>query len=267
MVEGRKMIFKTLVKHIRSLKWEELTGPELQTLMLLSAHAAREFAESLRISLGLYPKHSGFQEVAKGELETDNLGFADYHRAEDHSEFLWHFIEKYGTNQTSAVKEAGEAYIQQIRLLPAAVRAMSIVSRERELPRIFAQILEAPDWSAPGLKEFRHYLKRHIALDSGIGGHSELLDDFKVTDEVVPFYEARLKLYRCLPNLFTKTAIRLQVVYDRKSALVLREILDENVVEYVLHAGHYILVCLRTGEEVLISKSTSEIVVEKTKIL
>ncbi|MSR71625.1 MAG: DUF3050 domain-containing protein [Candidatus Taylorbacteria bacterium] len=198
------MNFENLVENIKRLAWEKLSGQELQTVMILSAYAAREFAESLRIALGLYPTSHVLREMASEELQTSNLRFEDYAREGDHGDLLWYFIGKYklteGNREAVAV---GEKYFETIRQLSPEIRAMSIFSRERELPGIFTRILEAKDWSQVGLSAFQYYIEEHIRLDSKDGGHADMLADFTVTDEVTPFYRARLDLYRCLPKLFS----------------------------------------------------------------
>ena len=141
---------------------------------------------------------------------TGNLHFEDYDQVGDHADFLWHFIQKHGilAKVPQEVRESVGAYLQAVECLPRAVRVMSIVSRERELSGIFERILEAPDWSLPGLAAFRYYLEEHIKLDSNEGGHADLLAGCEVDERVVEFYERRLDLYRCMPTLFTKRAMQ-----------------------------------------------------------
>ncbi len=194
--------FKTVVAQIRNLPWQKLASHELLKLMVLSAYAALEFAESLRIALKLNPDNPSLREMADGELypEAHNLQHDDYDQPGDHSAFLLHFIKKHGLNQMfpDAVA-AGEAYLAQVRELPDEVRAMSIISRETELSGIFERILEDQDWSTPPLPAFRYYLARHIELDSAEEtGHAALLSGFAVDDSVTEFYRIRLCLYEGL---------------------------------------------------------------------
>lgn len=198
--------YTDFVARIRDLKWSKLTARELQSVMILSGYAAREFAESLRIALRLHPTSGELAEVAAGEIQTINLRFGDFARPGDHADFLWHFIDKYHLVEKCPreVVEAGEQYATAVRRLSDDVRAMSIFSREHELPDIFREVLKVVDWSADGLAAYRYYLSRHILLDSQPGGHAELLDSFPVDDSVAPFYTARLDLYRCIPKLFSK---------------------------------------------------------------
>lgn len=198
------MQYKAVVKQIRELNWMSLSTGELQVLMYLSWVAAVEFAEALRIALQLYPHHQGLRQTAEGELETANLAYGSFTKVGDHSEFLAHFIRENGIEVPPPVREAGNKYLAACRSLPGEVRAMSVFSREEELERIFKEILKVPaDWSAPGLPEYRYFLKQHIQFDSCEGGHHDLTRDFLVDNRVLPFYRARLELYRPIPSLFT----------------------------------------------------------------
>ena len=199
------MKYKQLVAQISNLRWDLATPPDLLGIMILSAYAAKEFAESLRIALAAHAGNHAFQEMAAGELEANNLRFDDYVRPGDHANFLWHFIGKHGVfpKCPSVLRIAGHAYTKKVRALDQRTRIMSIVSREQELPGIFTSILKAKGWDEyPELQAFRYYLEQHIALDSGEGGHADLLSGFEVDDTVADFYEARLDMYRVIPALF-----------------------------------------------------------------
>ena len=197
------MNYKQTVAEIRNLRWERLNAGELQQLMVLSGYAAREFAESLRIARRLHPDNAQLEEMAAGELQTDNLRFNDYARRGDHADFLWQFIDRYGIMKSEEqVSAVGEAYLDRVRTLDDQTRVMSIASREQELPGIFSRILSASDWNASGLLEFRYYLKQHILFDTGIGGHGELTRDIPIDDRVDAFYQHRLEMYRVISKLF-----------------------------------------------------------------
>lgn len=201
--------YASIVKEIRDLKWGSLSPGDLQKLMVLSAYSALEFAESLRLALKTHPKNSALKRMAKEELSTDTLSFGGYARQGDHADFLWHFIRTYGLlGKHKALQNRGKAYLQQVRLLSPEVRVMSIVSREKELPGIFARILTAKNWKAKGLPEYRYYLERHIVLDSAVGGHADMLSNMPIDDRVADFYRARLNMYRCLPKLFMRRKFR-----------------------------------------------------------
>ena len=201
------MRYKKIVEEIRSIPWPNADLPTMLNLMILSGYAALEFSKSLKIARLIHPNSEAFELMAAGELETDNLQFGDYSKKGDHFEFLWHFIDKHGLpamNSATVAVDAGEAYLKRVFGMDYNTRVMSIVSREQELPGIFEAILKAEGWDEhPALQAFRYFLKRHIELDSGEGGHADLLSGFPVDDRVEPFYAARLEMYRQgLPALF-----------------------------------------------------------------
>ena len=199
---------RRIVDIIKNLNWASLTRGDLEKLMVLSMFAAMEFAGRLRLCLEYFAISEevggeAFKEMAKGELDTDNLVFADYNSRGDHFAFLKHFVDKDGLREKypDAVL-AGERYMNKVNGLSLNDSIMSLVSRERELSGIFKKILEAKDWSTPALQAFRYYLERHIELDSEEGGHADLLSGFEVTDEVGWFWEIRFECYQCIPELF-----------------------------------------------------------------
>lgn len=191
------------ISSIISLKWERLNISDMSTLMVISKETAREFAESLHIALVLHPKDVQLKAMAFGELATDNLSYANWKRTGDHWEFLDQFL--LGKKSNARTEAACVQYKQFVKNLSPQVRAMSIFSREQELPHIFTKILSAPAWheQLPGhLKAFRYYLEQHIELDSEDGGHAELVKAHPITEEVATFYKARLNLYvECLPHI------------------------------------------------------------------
>lgn len=195
---------KEVVGKIKALNWENLSRDELVVVWYLSYVAAVEFAEALRIALRLYPDHPGLKAMAYGELKTRNLALEDFRSPGDHHEFLAHFLAKHDVT-AKMERELGEhaaRYMAVCRSLSDEVRAMTVFSREEELSGIFARMLQASDWSAPGLYAFRHYLSRHIVFDSGTGGHHDLISSFPVDDQVLPFYEARLETFKLVPSLW-----------------------------------------------------------------
>ena len=196
------MSYKNIVKQIQDLRWQNLGDGDLQRLMVLSGYSALEFAKSLRLSLLLHPENHALQEMAREELQTDNLTYGGYQKRGDHADFLWHFIRENELVQED-LRVVGRDYMRRVDALPDETVVMSIVSREQELPGIFTRILTAPRWQAPGLPEFKYYLQRHIALDSAEGGHADMLRGMPVDDRLIDFYRARLDMYRSIPALFS----------------------------------------------------------------
>jgi hypothetical protein len=153
-----------------------------------------------------HPDNANLRAMANGELQTTNLRFDGYARAGDHADFLAHFLHAHDIPGDAVLHRHAEDYLLACRALNAPVRAMSVFSREEELSGIFREILQAPDWSTPGLDAFHFYLSQHILFDSTDGGHHDLTRDFEVDDRLVPFYTARLATYRSIPKLFAAEA-------------------------------------------------------------
>lgn len=192
------MRYKETVARIVALPWDELNGSALLEVMILSLHAAKEFSESLRVALGIYPDHLGLQMMARGELNTNNLEYLEYQRMGDHWEFLSYFLIRHQILEPTRILTSGVGYRNAIQKMLPTVRAMSIFSREKELEAIFESILKADEsyWeSHDALLAFRYYLRRHIEVDSEAGGHADMIADMPIDDRVNEFYEARLRLY------------------------------------------------------------------------
>ena len=198
--------YREIVNRIVSLNWSNLTQTSLEQLMFLSLETAKEFARSLRAALDLYPKDILLQSMATEELMTDNLRFDGYYLEGDHWMFLDHFLQ--GMIPAIHMSAACAMYRRAVEEFDPRICAMSIFSRELELPGIFVQILAVPVWQQElpkHLQSFQYYLERHVALDSQEGGHGDLVKHYEITEDVRPFYEARLKLYLdALPDLGTK---------------------------------------------------------------
>lgn len=193
------MRYKHVVSQILALPWETLSKEQLGGLMILSYCAAAEFAASLRVALRVHKNHQGLMEMARGELITDNMVFRDYRNIGDHSQFLDHFVAQLNPKPSGDFEWAGRAYINEMQAWNEVGRAMSVFSREKELPGIFERILTNSHWEGPALEAFQFYLKRHIELDSMEGGHGDLIGDLELdNDQLESFYRKRLRLYKPL---------------------------------------------------------------------
>lgn len=194
------MIHQALVKSINKKQWECYSP---QKIIYLSLRSAEEFAESLRCAEHAYPNHSQLSEMIKGELQTDNLSYEDYAQVGDHWQFLKHFCVQHKINEESVGSElvhAGNTYVTSVRKLgDDNVRAMTVFSRDQELPGIFKKILKAHDWEKLGLGFYKYYLERHIEIDSKEGGHAGLTKSFDLDEKILfHFYTARLHMYNAL---------------------------------------------------------------------
>ena len=195
-------MYKKIVSQIHDLPWSTYDPKEI---IFLSLSSAVEFAQSLRCALNVYPENVNLQEMAFGELETVNLTYDDYSRKGDHWQFLDHFCQdqKFGiytnVHWKHKIASACDKYHKVLESMSETERAMTIFSREHELPNIFEQILESHNWKGLGFGFYEYYLDRHIELDSEEGGHANLVANFETDDSVLlKFYEARLKLYDSL---------------------------------------------------------------------
>jgi hypothetical protein len=192
-------MYKQTITEIKNIDWKSMNPI---SIILVSFFTAQEFAESLRVALRMFPDSKPLREMAAGELETDNLQFGSYSQIGDHWEFLFHFLrEKFGiighVNVARKAWNANCAYLTSVQALTREQRAMTIFSRELELPQIFAEILPTHDWKALDLEFYQYYLTRHIQLDTEEGGHGDLVSNFRLDEEVLTrFWNARLTLYR-----------------------------------------------------------------------
>jgi len=193
--------YDPVVSEIRDFPWKEV---DPNKIVYLSWVTAVEFAETLRTARGLYSESEELQKMALGELKTNNLSYGDYiGKIGDHCEFLSHFICSNDTlreiSTSDTLYNAAVKYKKAVSRLTEQERAMTIFSREQELPGIFTEILKSHDWEKHGLGFYEYYIKRHIELDSEDGGHGDLTKDFPLNEEaLLRFYEARLELYQVL---------------------------------------------------------------------
>lgn len=188
--------YKEKVQQILELPWE-LYHPF--SIVMISLATAQEFAESLRLALEVFPDDKNLQLMATGELQTTNLRYRSYDRQGDHFEFLLHFMNKFPTHANLFIRLSShvtEEYRDVLYSMNKEERAMTIFSREQELPNIFHEILNSHSWGDFGLGFYKYYLEEHIRLDSEEGGHAELTQDHELDPEVLDrFYTARLNLY------------------------------------------------------------------------
>jgi hypothetical protein len=188
--------YHTTVRQIISLQWNNLTQQDLERLMVVSLETAQEFAESLRVALALFPNDHLLKSMAAEELQTNNLQFGTWKKTGDHWEFLHHFLKQ--SKKPLLVLQACKNYRKTIRAFTPKLRAMSIFSREEDLPHIFSKILASSVWKSNlpiHLQAFRFYLLKHVELDSKEGGHGDMVSHLTTTNELDVFYKARLKLY------------------------------------------------------------------------
>lgn len=191
--------YKDKVRQIRHLPWSRYHP---SSIALISLFSAKEFAASLRCALETYPNDPQLKQMAEGELQTNNLVYSDYNKVGDHWEFLDHFLRRgsgrnFKFEEQKALEFGVGQYLRTVESMTSEERAMTVFSREHELPRIFLAIRQAHPWGGFGYNFYRYYLQRHIELDSGEGGHGELTKRYKLNARVLDrFYTARLIMYQ-----------------------------------------------------------------------
>jgi hypothetical protein len=191
--------YKDKVQQIRDFPWSRY-HPE--SISLLSLISAKEFAASLRCALKVYPDDVQLKKMAEGELQTNNLIYGDYNKVGDHWEFLDHYLRRGFGFQFKVMKEraltfGASQYLNTVEQMTNEERAMTVFSREQELPNIFLAIRHAHPWGGFGYDFYRYYLWRHIELDSGDEGHGALTKKYKLNARVLDrFYTARLQMYK-----------------------------------------------------------------------
>ncbi len=194
------MLYKETIQEIRDLPWSHYHPFSITVLSLASA---KEFAESLRSALRAHPKNANLRKMAAGELDTNNLQYGGYvgeDKRGDHYQFLEYFVNRFGVH-AKFMKERSEVavndYLETVNSMDSQQRAMTVFSREQELPNIFEEILKAHNWQAYGLGFYEYYLQKHIELDSEEGGHGDLTNGFPLDENVLDrFYTARLTMYK-----------------------------------------------------------------------
>ena len=194
------MNYRDIIKSYSSLPWKE-SIPE--DLILTSMVNAKEFSESLRITLELYPDEISIHRVATEELKTTNLSFKEFIRHADHSEFLAYFCKKHALTPSSRnIEIALDQYIFTMQSMTPTERAMTIFSREQEAEGIFTEFLNAHDWRAIGYDFYDHFIRKHLAFDAGESGHGELMKHLPRDEKVLKhFYGARLELYKVITGV------------------------------------------------------------------
>ena len=94
------------------------------------------------------------------------------------------------------IEGIGNAYLDGVRALRPAARAVSIASYEDGgLSRVFSAMLRAPEWRGAGQEAFRFFLEEHIRFDSDdAGGHASLSRHLIPNDDILPLWTAFAEL-------------------------------------------------------------------------
>ncbi len=181
-----KSICDQVVDEICELNWGRLSARELTDVAWVYYYFSVQFRENLEIARGLYPRNSRLEELDRGERDTDNLspypGIVASGERVNHDEFMRRTlgITAIDEDRRAGLQRIGTAYLARIRTEDDLTRASSLSSYEDGgLESVFQSILKAPRWDDPLLLAFRHFLEKHIELDSdpeqGHGGLSRHL--------------------------------------------------------------------------------------------
>jgi len=183
------------ISQIANFNWSKMS---IYDILYLSLTTAYEFAESLRIAQKFYPENKDIAAVASGELLTDNLYYENYRRPGDHADYLAYFFVRKNLGRRVSLKAqvSADIYLIKCESFTDGQRAMSIISREQELHKIFEKIVSSHNWKSNSLDFYEHYLLEHIRFDSQEGGHGDLLSKLPLNEKYLDeFWAARFDLY------------------------------------------------------------------------
>jgi hypothetical protein len=183
-----------VVNDICELNWPGLSRDDLITVAWAYYYFSIQFRENLEVACALHAGDPKLEELYRGECDTDNLspwpGVAEPAERMNHDEFMRRVL---GLTAIDAAEQRrlqalGESYLADMRNISPDAKALSIASFEDGgLERVFEAMLQAPDWAAPPLAAFRHFLVEHIQFDSDPEeGHGALARHLMPDDRILP---------------------------------------------------------------------------------
>ncbi len=216
--------YKESIQKIHDLDWSKAQPARIIYQALCFA---KEFSQTLRDCHKLYHGIPEFDSFYRGEIDTDNLQYADYDQKADHYIFLDHFyygrypwmnyphIEVASERKESLDRQDKATDVKEQIALADYLRFMeqlkqfrvdgimaTLVSREEALKGIFEKILKPYNWDLQGYGYYKYFLERHIQLDSTDEGHEALtsrLIDLEDYEEVLnKFWHLRWRVYKTL---------------------------------------------------------------------
>lgn len=202
--------YSAIVDEIASFPWERVSAAGLARTACAYYYFSVQFRENLQIACSRFPQDPKLAELYEGECDTDNLspfpGVAGMGERLNHDEFMRRTLLLIGRDDGDMrrVARLGLDYLKIVGSVPADARARSIASYEDGgLEAVFRAILRAQDWSAPGLAAFRHFLVKHVELDSDPdAGHGALSRHMAPDDSILPLWAAfRNLLEGAVPEL------------------------------------------------------------------
>lgn len=199
-----------VVEKICTLNWAALSRDDLIDVAWAYYYFSIQFRENLELARQLIPDDEQLQELDRGERDTDNLspypGVVAGGERVNHDEFMRR------TLQLTAIEEVrqhrleaiGEDYLAKVRAFDNWTKATSLASYEDGgLERVFRSMLQARHWDDPLLRAFKHFLERHIELDSDVeSGHGGLCRHLPPNEQVSELWTAfKESLVRAAPAL------------------------------------------------------------------
>ena len=199
-----------VVEEICSLNWRELSLDDLIDVAWSYYYFSIQFRENLEIARELFPDDDQLQELDCGERDTDNLspypGVVAAGERVNHDEFMRRTLRltAIDENRRHRLEAIGEKYLSKVRAADNWTKATSLASYEDGgLERVFGSMLQARHWDDSLLRAFKHFLERHIELDSDVeSGHGGLCRHLPPTERVRELWSAfKESLVRAAPAL------------------------------------------------------------------
>jgi hypothetical protein len=194
--------YQQVISEICGLAWSRLTEDETLDLAWAYYYFSVQFRENLEIARELYPDDVKLRELEHGECDTDNLspwpGVANAGEKMNHDEFMKRLLNlaPVAENRRRLFHCLGDRYLDHVREMDPAVRALSLASYEDGgLERVFRAMLNTPRSQNQALRAFRHFLSEHIRFDSDTDqGHGSLIRHLRPDDQILPLWDAFMRL-------------------------------------------------------------------------
>lgn len=199
-----------IVEEICNLNWPGLSTDELTNVAWAYYYFSVQFRENLIIARELYPEDELLEELECGECDTDNLspypGVAKEGERVNHDEFMKRTLQldTIEDDRRRFLEEIGAEYLARVRAFDKLTKAATLGSYENGgLESVFRSILRARHWDSPLLQSFKHFLEKHIQLDSDEeAGHGALCRHLPLTRGVSELWSAfKVSLIRAAPAL------------------------------------------------------------------
>jgi hypothetical protein len=204
--------YETVIDEITGFDWASVTAAELTAIAWAYYYFSVQFRENLQVMQQAHPEDAMVQSLVREECATANLSpwpdVAQPDEAMNHDDFMCRLLKlsPLDAAMQARLERTGENYLDDMRLMPADIKVMSIASYEcGGLESVFKSILRAPDWSTPLLAAFRHFLLKHIDFDSDPEqGHGALIRHLAPDARVRPVWLAfRDLLVTAIPRFQT----------------------------------------------------------------